>query len=147
MRLLDKNKIPYTIHEYDGSNGIDGISVAAKINKAPHMVYKTLITKGKSEHFCFVVPVEHELDLSRAAKTANEKSIVMIKQADLLSVTGYIKGGCSPIGQKKKLKTFIDCSCEKLDTIIVSGGKIGVQIELSVSDLLAETNSAVANLV
>ena len=147
MRLLDKNKIPYTIYEYDTANGIDGISVAAKINKPPEMVYKTLITKGKAEHYCFIIPVEFELDLGLAAKAAFEKSISMIKHGELLSVTGYIKGGCSPIGQKKKLKTFLDNRCENLDTIIVNVGKIGMQIELAVSDLLAQTGAVSANLV
>ena len=147
MRLLDENKIPYTIHEYDAENGIDGVSVAAKINKPPHMVYKTLITKGKTDYYCFVIPVEYELNLGLAAKAAGEKSISMIKQADLLSVTGYIKGGCSPVGQKKKLKTFISSDCEALYTIIVSGGKIGMQIELSISALLSQTSANIAILI
>ena len=147
MRILDKNKTAYIIHEYDSEGAIDGVSVALKINKPSEMVYKALITKGKSEHYCFVIPVEYELNLGFAAKATGEKSIAMIKQADLLSVTGYIKGGCSPVGQKKKLKTFIASECELLDSIIVSGVKIGLQLELAVSALISETNAILTDLI
>lgn len=146
MRILDKAKIAYTPYEYDTEGGIDGISVAAKLGKTPSMVFKTLITQGKSNYYCFIVPVDKELNLNLAALAAKEKSIVMIKQNLLKEVTGYIKGGCSPIGMKKKLPTFIDISCSEFDTIIVSGGKIGVQIEIRTEDLIKETCAFTLNL-
>ena len=137
MRILDKAGISYNTYTYDHSDGlIDGISVAEKIQQPIEKVYKTLVTQGTSrEYYVFVIPVAAELDLKAAAKAVGEKAIEMIKIADLNKVTGYIRGGCSPIGMKKEYKTILDCSSEKLDTIIISAGKIGHQIELSPKDL------------
>lgn len=137
MRILDKAGISYNTYTYDHSDGlIDGISVAEKIQQPIEKVYKTLVTQGTSrEYYVFVIPVAAELDLKAAAKAVEEKAIEMIKIADINKVTGYIRGGCSPIGMKKEYKTILDCSSEKMDTIIISAGKIGHQIELSPKDL------------
>lgn len=116
---------------------IDGISVADKIGQPVENVYKTLVTQGTSrEYFVFVIPVAGELNLKAAARAVNEKAIEMIKVADINKVTGYIRGGCSPIGMKKEYKTVLDSSCNTLKTIIVSAGKIGHQIELAPDDLV-----------
>ena len=138
MRILDKAGISYNAHAYDHSDGlIDGISVADKMGQPVEQVYKTLVAQGTSrEYFVFVIPVTAELDLKAAAKTVNEKAVLMIKVADINKVTGYIRGGCSPIGMKKEYKTVLDSSCKCLDTIIVSAGKIGHQIEMSPEDLI-----------
>ncbi len=137
MRILDKAGIRYNTYNYDHSDGqIDGISVANKIGQPVEKVYKTLVAQGASrEYFVFVIPVAEELDLKAAARTVGEKSVEMIKVADINKVTGYIRGGCSPIGMKKDYKTVLDSSCKGLDTIIVSAGKLGHQIELSPMDL------------
>lgn len=137
MRMLETAKIPYTKHTYETDDGhIDGISVARKMGQNPKEVYKTLVTKGHSkEHFVFVIPVEAELDLKKAAKAVGEKNVEMLAVADLLKTTGYIRGGCSPVGMKKQFKTVIDVSAENLDKMYVSGGKIGLQVCLSPLDL------------
>jgi len=149
MRLLDKENMEYKVYSYDNKDGkVDGISVAEKIGQDTKKVYKTLVTQGySSEYFVFVIPVEKELDLKAAAKSVNEKSIYMIKVADINKITGYIRGGCSPIGMKKEIKTVMDISCEVLDTIIVSGGKIGIQIELSPNYLIKLINCTIAAVV
>lgn len=137
MRLLDKAKINYKIHTYENKDGlVDGISVANKIGVPVEKVYKTLVTQGHSkEYFVFVIPVANELDLKAAARAVGDKSIEMIKVADINKITGYIRGGCSPIGMKKQFITIVDNSCEVLDTIVVSAGKIGFQVELNPNDL------------
>ena len=137
MRILDQHKIKYIPYTYDSSDGaISGEDVAKKINKDVNQVFKTLVTiSSKNIFYVFVIPVNKELDLKKAAKAANEKSIQMIKSKDLLTNTGYIHGGCSPIGMKKRFKTFIDLSASNFETIIFSAGKIGYQVELSLSDL------------
>ena len=136
MRILDQKKIPYTSHYYGDSEAISGIEVAAVLNQNPDHVFKTLVTVGASKNnYVFVVPVEKELDLKKAAAAVSEKSISMIKSKELLPLTGYIHGGCSPIGMKKQFKTVIHSSVTDLDTIIFSGGKIGYQVELSPEDL------------
>ena len=142
MRILDKAGILYNTYSYDPGDGlIDGISVADKIGKSIDFVYKTLVTQGSSrEYYVFIIPVADELNLKAAAKTVNEKAIEMIKVTDINKVTGYIRGGCSPIGMKKEYKTVLDISVEMLDTIIVSSGKIGHQIELSPKDLIRIIN-------
>ena len=148
MRLLDKEKVDYTMQTYDTEDGkIDGVSVAYKVGKDPKMVYKTLVTQGTSkQYYVFVIPVEAELDLKKAAKAAGEKKVEMIAVKDLLQVTGYVRGGCSPIGMKKLYPIFIDQEAEALETIIVSGGKIGFQIEMRVGDLLRVTKGCLAGL-
>jgi Cys-tRNA(Pro)/Cys-tRNA(Cys) deacylase len=138
MRILDKAGISYNTYTYDHSDGlIDGISVAEKMGQPALQVYKTLVTQGISrEYFVFVIPVAEELDLKTAAKVVGEKAVEMIKVTDINKVTGYIRGGCSPIGMKKEYKTVMDNSCKLLKNIIISAGKIGHQIELSPDDLI-----------
>lgn len=136
MRILETAGIAYQMHTYDTGGEIDGISVANKIGIDPKYVYKTLVTQGKSKaYFVFVIPVAAELNLKAAAAAVGEKSVEMLHVKDLLAVTGYIRGGCSPVGMKKAYKTVIDQSAESLETIVISGGKIGFQIELAPADL------------
>jgi Cys-tRNA(Pro)/Cys-tRNA(Cys) deacylase len=132
MRLLDASNISYIEHEYDPEKALSAKEVANIMNQDVEQVLKTLVTVGKSkEHYVFVVPGEGELDLKKAAKVSGEKFIEMIPQKDLLPLTGYIHGGCSPLGMKKKFKTFIDETAQLFDTIFVSGGKRGLQIEVN----------------
>lgn len=145
MRILDKNKIIYKSYCYENSGAISGTEVAEALGEDPEQVFKTLVTKGKSgEFFVFMIPVAEELDLKKAAAAVNEKSIEMIKQKDLLKTTGYIHGGCSPIGMKKQFKTAIHLTAEGFETIIFSAGKIGWQVELSLDSLrkVIEVNAA-----
>ncbi|MGN0572010.1 MAG: Cys-tRNA(Pro) deacylase [Candidatus Fimenecus sp.] len=136
IRILEKAGIAYQMHTYDAGGEIDGISVAQKVGIDPKYVYKTLVTQGKSKnYFVFVIPVAAELNLKAAATAVGEKSVEMLHVKDLLAVTGYIRGGCSPVGMKKQYKTVIDQSAEALETMVVSGGKIGLQMELSPQDL------------
>jgi Cys-tRNA(Pro)/Cys-tRNA(Cys) deacylase len=143
MRILDAKKISYKILSYDNKDGkIDGVSVAEKINKNPKEVYKTLVTQGSSKNlYVFIIPVEAELDLKKAAKAASEKKIEMIPVKDIQKWTGYIRGGCSPIGMKKEYKTFLDSSSLVLESMVVSGGKIGVQIVIEPTQLLQLINA------
>jgi Cys-tRNA(Pro)/Cys-tRNA(Cys) deacylase len=138
MRILDKAGISYNTYTYDHSDGlIDGVSVAEKMGQPIERVYKTLVTKGTSrDYYVFVIPVADELNLKAAAKSVGEKAVEMIKVADINKVTGYVRGGCSPIGMKKEYKTVLDSSCIMLSTFIVSAGKIGHQIELAPKDLI-----------
>lgn len=136
IRLLEQKKIPFTIHNYTDSGAVSGMEVAAVLGENPEAVFKTLVTVGKSGgHYVFVVPVNRELSLKKAANVAGEKSVSMIKSKELLPLTGYIHGGCSPIGMKKFFRTFIDRSAENQQTIMVSGGKIGYQIEIAPQEL------------
>ena len=148
MRILEKSEIPYKVITYSQQDGkIDGISIAEKIDKNPELVYKTLVTQGIDKKiFVFVIPVMEELNLKKAAKVVEEKKIEMISVKDMEKHTGYIRGGCSPIGMKKRYRTFIDTSASKIDTIIVSGGKIGVQIELKVEDLKKATGAQLEDI-
>lgn len=138
MRILDKEKISYNTYSYDASDGaIDGIAVANKIGVPQDKVYKTLVTRGNSKEFyVFVIPVGRELSLKAAAKAVGEKSIEMIKVEEILKVTAYIRGGCSPIGMKKLYKTVIHEEAKDLETMVVSAGKIGFQVELAPKDLI-----------
>lgn len=149
MRILDNNKITYNVFFYENRDGkIDGISVANKIGKSLDEVYKTLVVQGNSkEIYVLVIPVEEELDLKKAAKLVGEKEINMILANDINKYTGYIRGGCSPIGMKKSYKTFINDTAETKNYIIVSGGKIGVQIEISPLDLIKVINGKFADLI
>lgn len=136
MRLLDAAKIKYEMHEYD-ENETDGQKVAKLVGKEADCVFKTLVTVANTnEHYVFIVPVNMTLNLKKAAKVAGVKSVEMIKQKELLPLTGYVHGGCSPIGMKKPFKTFINETCILFDSICVSGGKLGRQIELSPNDLI-----------
>ena len=134
--MREQKKIVFKTHSYVNTSAISGMEVASVLNEDPNYVFKTLVTIGKSgNHFVFLVPVNRELNLKKAAKTVGEKSISMIKQAELLPLTGYIHGGCSPVGMKKLFKTVIDESASSYDKIIFSGGKIGYQIETTLSEL------------
>ena len=133
MRVLDQKKIRYTPHTYPYSGGaVDGPNVAALIGVEPERAFKTLVTRGASkQNYVFVVPVMKSLNLKAAAKAVGEKSIEMIRQAQLLPLTGYVHGGCSPVGMKKAFPTVLNESVKELDTITVSAGKIGAQVELA----------------
>ena len=136
MRILDSKKIDYIPHYYNDSDNVAGMDVAIYLNENPDQVFKTLVTRAHSGiYYVFVVPVSKELDLKKAAKSVNEKSIEMIKQKELLPLTGYIHGGCSPIGMKKFFKTGIDISSNNFNTICISAGKVGSQIEIKVEDI------------
>lgn len=143
VRIAQKEGAKINIYEYESKDGkIDGISVANKLQKPSECVYKTLVTQGLSrEYYVFVIPVEKELDLKKCAKAAGEKNITMVHVDELLKLTGYVRGGCSPIGMKKKYRTIIDESCNEMEKIIVSGGKIGLQIEINVADLTKITEA------
>lgn len=136
MRILDSRKIEYKSHCYEDSDAIAGKDVAQVLGENPEQVFKTLVTRAHSgNYYVFVVPVAKELDLKKAAKSVNEKSIDMIKQKELLPLTGYIHGGCSPIGMKKFFKTVIDETSKNFETIYISAGKVGYQVELKLQDL------------
>lgn len=139
MRLFDAAKISYRMHTYDTEDGLlDGNSVAEKCGQDPNMVFKTLVTVGHTgEHYVFVVPVNAALDLKKAAKAVKEKSIEMIRQKELLGLTGYIHGGCSPFGMKKQFFTVFEETAQLFDTIMVSGGKVGCQIEAAPDAMIA----------
>jgi Cys-tRNA(Pro)/Cys-tRNA(Cys) deacylase len=143
IRILDAKKVAYEVLTYDNLDGkIDGVSVAAKIGREPEEVYKTLVAQGASKNiYVFVIPVESELDLKKAAKAAGEKNVEMLPVKDIQKWTGYIRGGCSPVGMKKEYKTFLDESCLTLDLMVVSAGKIGVQMVLK-PEILAEVTKA-----
>ena len=136
MRMLDKHKISYKKYCYEGTGAVSGVEVAAVLKQNPLQVFKTLVTVAKSnKYYVFMLPVEKELDLKKAAHAAGEKSVEMLKSKELLPLTGYIHGGCSPIGMKKFFTTVIDSSAKNFDTIIFSAGKIGYQVEMSLDDL------------
>ena len=148
MRLVEAAGVDYEEFEYDASLGISGTDVARTLNEDVNMVFKTLVTEtNKGEHFVFIVPVAMELDLKKAAKAACAKKVDMLKQRDLLPLTGYVHGGCSPIGMKTKLKTFIDASAMDKEYIYVSGGKVGLQIKLSPADLIELTDATAIDIV
>ena len=149
MRLLDRNKVEYTTHSYENEDGkIDGIAVAHKIGKDEDCVFKTLVTVGHSKNnFVFVIPVAQELDMKKAAKAAGEKNIEMIHVKDINKITGYIRGGCSPLGMKKVFKTFIHNTALNYETIVFSGGKIGSQIEMNPNDVPLVIECEFADLI
>lgn len=147
MRMLDKAGTPHSVRFYSTDTGIDGLSVARTLNQDPQRVFKTLVTQGKSRTFyVFVIPVTATLNMKQAAAVCGEKSVEMLPQKLLLPHTGYIHGGCSPLGMKKAYPTFIDETAQLFDTICISGGKIGVQIELAPSDLCSLSGAQYANL-
>lgn len=136
MRILDQKKINYKSYSYVESGVVSGMEVAAVLQQNPNQVFKTLVTVGSSKsNFVFVIPVNRELNLKKAAKAVGEKKIEMIKSKELLPLTGYIHGGCSPIGMKKQFKTVFDASAKEFDTIVFSAGKIGYQVELSLEEV------------
>ena len=136
MRILDQNKIHYKSYYYGNTDAISGIDVAKALNQNPNQVFKTLVTVSKSKkYYVFLLPVEEELDLKKCAKDGNEKNTEMIHQKELLPLTGYIHGGCSPIGMKKKFTTVIDIDATKYDEIVFSAGKIGYQVQVNIKDI------------
>ncbi len=148
MRILDKNKITYNKYFYGDSDAISGVEVAEYLNEDKNKVFKTLVTIGTSKnYYVFVIPVAEELNLKKAAKVVGEKKIEMIKSKELLPVTGYIHGGCSPIGMKKQFKTVINETAKNYDTIIFSAGKIGYQVEMSLQDLAKIIKYELADLI
>ena len=136
LRQLEQKKLPYRSHDYTDSGAVSGPEVAAALGEDPETVFKTLVTTGKSgQHYVFVLPVCRELDLKKAAAAVKEKSVAMLPQKELLPLTGYIHGGCSPIGMKKLFPTVLHESALSRETICVSGGRIGLQVELAPEDL------------
>lgn len=136
MRVLDSHKIFYKHYSYDSEVATNGTEIANFLNQNPLQVFKTLVTVAKSnKYYVFMIPVSAELDLKKAALAVKEKSISMLKQKDLLGLTGYVHGGCSPIGMKKQFKTVADITAKNFETIIFSAGKVGYQVEVSVNDL------------
>ncbi len=148
MRILEQKKIPYGSHTYSPDGGISGVEVAKALGKDADHVFKTLVTAGKSgQHYVFVIPVARELDLKKAAGAVGEKSVGMVKSRDLLPLTGYIHGGCSPIGMKKFFRTTIHESVLECETFCFSAGKIGFQVEVSPGDLAKVIRYGTADLV
>lgn len=148
IRILDSNRISYQIYEYEAPEGfLDGVTVARAIGLPEEKVFKTLVTVGHSKGIhVFVIPVAAELDLKKGAKAVKEKSIEMLPSKDITPVTGYIKGGCSPVGMKKAYPTVLDESCRTLDRIVVSAGKVGLQMEVAPADLIELTRGETASL-
>ncbi len=148
MRVLDSRKIPFACHTYDADPTLTGAQIAGILGEPADHVFKTLVTQGKSnKYYVFVVPVEAELDLKKAAKAAGEKSVAMIRQKDLLPLTGYVHGGCSPVGMKKAFPTFIHETAAALERMYVSAGRVGAQIELASADLAKVVACTFADLV
>ena len=149
MRILGQKKIRYSAHEYPhGEGAVDGVTVARMTGRDPACVFKTLVTRGASKGiYVFVIPVAEELDLKKAAKAVGEKSIAMVHVSEINALTGYVRGGCSPIGMKKQFKTVYHSSILSQDTVLVSAGKIGQQVELSPADLIGLTRGDTANIV
>ena len=136
MRLLEQKKVPYQHFTYESEGAISGLEVAELLGQDPAQVFKTLVTTGRSgAHYVFVIPVGAGLELKKAAKAVGEISLEMLKQKDLLPLTGYVHGGCSPIGMKKPFRTTIDATAANFDSIIFSGGRIGLQVQVSLPDL------------
>jgi Cys-tRNA(Pro)/Cys-tRNA(Cys) deacylase len=148
MRVLDQKKIKYTAHTYCDTEAVSGTEVAAVLLQDPNRVFKTLVTVGKSKNnYVFVIPVAHELDLKKAAKAVNEKSLEMLKAKELLPLTGYIHGGCSPIGMKKQFVTTFQKAAADYETIMFSAGKIGYQVELPLADVAKVIRYQLADII
>lgn len=148
MRVLEQHRIAYTAHEYPhGREAVDGVTVASLLGQDVRRVFKTLVARGRSGgHYVFVIPVAAELDLKKAAKAVGEKSVEMVHVRELLGLTGYVRGGCSPVGMKKAFPTVFDRTAEALPSIMVSAGKIGCQIETAPAELLALVRGRLADL-
>ncbi|MDE6621879.1 MAG: Cys-tRNA(Pro) deacylase [Lachnospiraceae bacterium] len=148
MRILDTKKIPYTTHTYECDEFIDAVQIADMLGLPYEKVYKTLVTQGSSKnYYVFVIPIAEELDMKKAAKSVGEKSVAMLHVKDINAVTGYIRGGCTAIGMKKQYVTRIEQSAQNLDKIIVSGGKLGMQLELTPQDLAAASGAEFADII
>lgn len=147
MRILESMKIPFTQYTYECDIFIDALKIADRLGLPYEKVYKTLVTKGARDYFVFVIPIDRELDLKAAARSVGEKSIEMIHVKDINAVTGYIRGGCTAIGMKKQYVTRLDASAAGLPAIIVSGGRLGCQIELAPEDLLSAARAEYADVI
>lgn len=148
MRTLEQKKLPYTAHTYDPAGPIDGVSVAQTLGQLPERVFKTLVTKGTSgAYYVFDIPVAENLDLKKAAKAVGEKSVAMLPQKELLPLTGYVHGGCSPVGMKKQFPTVFHETVLLYDTVCVSAGKIGFQVECRPGDLIALLRAKTADII
>lgn len=148
MRVLDQKKAKYTVHEYEGTGAISGKEVAAALGQDERQLFKTLVTTGRSkQHYVFMVPVTGELDLKKAAKAAGEKNIEMIKEKELLPLTGYVHGGCSPIGMKKTFPTFIHRDAADFETIIFNAGKIGYPVQIGLEELAKVMDFTLADVL
>ena len=148
MRILEQKKIKYNSYSYESTKAISGMEVATALSQDPNCVFKTLVTVGTSRsNYVFLVPVNKELNLKKAAKSVNEKKVEMIKSKELLPLTGYIHGGCSPIGMKKQFKTVINTTAQNFEKIIFSAGKIGYQVEMSLENLQKVINFTLADIV
>ena len=149
MRILDQKKVPYTPHAYPvGDEAPDGVSVAQALGQDPAVVFKTLVAKGASGgYYVFDIPVADTLDLKKAAKAVGEKSVAMLPARELLPLTGYVHGGCSPVGMKKRFPTLFHQSCLEQETICVSAGKVGFQVEIKPADLLVLAGASTADLI
>lgn len=149
MRILDQKKVPYTAHTYPvGDAAPDGVSVAKMLGQDPAAVFKTLVAKGASGgYYVFDIPAADTLDLKKAAKAVGEKSVAMLPAKELLPLTGYVHGGCSPVGMKKRFPTVFHESCLEQDTICVSAGKVGFQVEVTPNHLIALVGAATADLI
>ena len=148
MRVLDGKKIAYESHTYEPDATMTGEEIAGILGEDPAKVFKTLVTQGKSgAYYVFVVPVREELDLKKAAKVSGEKAVSMIKQKELLPLTGYVHGGCSPIGMKKQFPIFFHETASEFDRVFVSAGKVGFQIELAPDDLISISGGKLADIV
>ena len=149
MRILEQKKIRYTAHEYPhGDAPVDGVTAAALMGFDPATVFKTLVARGASKSiYVFDIPVAAELDLKKAAKAVGEKSVAMVHVSELTALTGYVRGGCSPVGMKKQYKTVFHRSVNDLDTVVVSAGKIGFQAELAPADLIALVRDTTADII
>ena len=149
MRILDQKKVPYTPHTYPHEEGVavDGVTVAKSMGQDPEAVFKTLVARGASNAlYVFDIPVADSLDLKKAARAVGEKSVAMLHQKELLPLTGYVHGGCSPVGMKKQYPTVFHETAEILDTILVSAGRVGYQVELAPGDLIALVGAATADV-
>jgi len=148
MRILEQQKISYTFHTYECDHFVDGITVAQQLGQPPERTFKTLVTQGKGRgYFVFVLPVAEELDLKKAARQVGEKSLEMVHLKDILQVTGYIRGGCTPVGMKKLFPTCFHESCLEFETIFVSGGRPGTQIEAAPQDLIRISRGQTADII
>lgn len=145
LRILEKEKIAYDFLEYD-NNMTDAVEIAKKLNQDPQNVFKTLVTVGKKSHYVFMVPSNQKLNLKKAAFVVDEKSIKMIKQKDLKPLTGYVHGGCSPIGMKTNFPTYIDETCMNQEIIYFSGGRVGLQVKIKFNDFKDHFNIEIASL-
>ena len=147
VRTLEQRKIDFKAYTYECEGAITGLEVAAILGENPAQVFKTLVTTGRSgQHYVFVIPVGAGLDLKKAAKAVGEKSLEMLKQKDLLGLTGYIHGGCSPIGMKKAFRTTIDATAAQFSSIIFSGGRIGLQVQVGMEDLAKVVRYGLADI-